>query len=150
MSNHTKDSNLTIAEYAAQLADGEPSPVLRTWLKFTGTHSWSQRELWLNFVDDGEPTPVLVQLEDIPARPDRAGLDGLMHMCSHLAGQLGPGSFAFLLVRPGTGDPNAEDRQWAAGILAAAQESGIPLEPLHHANDLEVRAFAPDELVVPV
>jgi len=147
MSNHTEDSNLTISECAARLADDEATPVLRTWRKFTRQHTWTERELWINFVDDGEPTPVLTQLEGLPERPDDEGVAGLLHMCSHFTDVLGPGSFAFLLVRPGMSGPSEADRLWATRLLAAAKETGIPLEPIHHANAAEVRAFVPDELV---
>jgi len=143
------DTDLSIAAAAAQLAAAEPSELLGTWRTFARQHVWTERELWLLYCEHGEPTPVLTQFGELPPLPDDEGLAGLMHMCSHFVDMLGPGSFAFLLVRPGVGQLSGADKRWAAGIVAAAREAGIPIEPIHHANELEVREFAPDELVVP-
>ena len=143
------DIDLSIDAIAAQIAAAEPSAVLRTWLRFTRQHVWTDRELWILYCEDGQPTPVLTQLADLPALPDDEGLAGLMDVCNHFVDMLGPGSFAFLLVRPGVAGLSSGDKRWATGIVAAAREAGIPIEPLHHTNGLEVREFAPDELVGP-
>lgn len=147
MSNHNEDTSLSLEDLAARLADDGASHVTDAWRRFTAAHYWTRRELWLNVLVDDEPTPVLVPIDDIPDEPDPAGIAGLMHLCGHLDDELGATSFAFLLVRPSIGGPSAQDRRWASSLLTAARTSGIPLEPIHHANAVAVGAFTPDELV---
>jgi hypothetical protein len=39
------------------------------------------------------------------------------------------------------------DRSWARGLISAARHLGISMWPVHFANDVELRVFAPDDLV---
>jgi hypothetical protein len=41
------------------------------------------------------------------------------------------------------------DRVWAAGLRRAAAVSAIPCEPLHLANDQEIRVITPDDFDLP-
>jgi hypothetical protein len=43
---------------------------------------------------------------------------------------------------------NNADRTWARGLTSAAQQLGVSMWPVHFANDVELRIFAPDDLLV--
>ena len=40
------------------------------------------------------------------------------------------------------------NRSWARGLTSAARQHGVTMWPVHFANDAELRAFAPDDLVL--
>ena len=50
-----------------------------------------------------------------------------------------------LLTRPGRDPMNSDDRSWARGLVAAAVRLGVPMRPVHFANDESLLVFAPDE-----
>lgn len=139
-------TNLTSPfEYlATQIAD-DVSPVTELWRNLTAEGTPTGRELWLTVLVDGEPTPVLIPIEDIPAEPEPEGIAGLVHMCGHFVDDLAATSFAFLLVRPSIGGPSDADRRWALALLDAARAANIPLEPIHHANAVRVEPFRSDD-----
>lgn len=131
---------------ATRLAD-DVAPLTRMWRSLTAESTWTTRELWLSILVDGEPTPVLVPIEDIPAEPDPSGIDGLMQLCTHFTDDPGTTTFAFLLLRPGTGALADGDRRWAAALVEAARAAGVVLEPVHHASTVRVEPFRSDDLV---
>ena len=57
------------------------------------------------------------------------------------------GSVAILLSRAGNDPVTTDDRSWAFGLTKAAQRQGIRMWPVHFANDVELRVFAPDDLI---
>jgi hypothetical protein len=72
----------------------------------------------------------------------------LLEMCGHIVGRNGVnGSVAILLTRPGSNPMNNADRSWARGLTSAARRLGVSMGPVHFANDVELRVFAPDDLV---
>ena len=142
MTNH--DSHFE--HLATQLAD-DASPVTEMWRTVAAVHSWAARELWLTVLVDGERTPVLIPIEDIPDEPDPGGVEGLISMCRHFVTEDGTTSFAFLLVRPGIGGPSDADRRWAVALLDAAHAGGVALAPVHHASTVRVEPFRSDDLV---
>jgi hypothetical protein len=72
-----------------------------------------------------------------------------MEMCQYIVGPDGSGgSIAFLLTRPGRNPMDDADRSWARGLTSAAHQLSVPMWPVHFANDVELRIFAPDDLVV--
>jgi len=59
----------------------------------------------------------------------------------------GDSAVAILLTRPGRDPMNSDDRSWARGLVAAAVTLGIPMHPVHFANDESLLVFAADDLV---
>lgn len=147
MSNDTGPTTPALEALAAQLADSGASLLLDAWLERVRVHSWTHRELWFLIVHDGEPMPVLTQIDELPAFPDPLVLEGLMHTCSHLTDEGAALTVAFCLVRPGSGPPSAADRRWATALVTAARQAGVPIETIHHANSHAVGAFTPDALI---
>lgn len=121
------------------------------WRALMGPLGFSERLLWLSLLDDGGfQTPVLTQIADLPAHPDDDLLARLMEVCSEvLRAQAPGGSVALLLSRPGRAPMSESDRAWARGLMSAAERAGVPMRPIHLANDEELRVFADDDLVVP-
>ena len=115
------------------------------WRMLMGPLGFGHRALWLQVLDsDHRTTPVLLQIEDVPRIPTDGGLDRLLEMTSHF---LEPGwSVAFLLTGPGRRGLTPEVRAWARGLLAAVQRAGLPVWPVHRANDVELAVCAVDDL----
>ncbi len=51
-----------------------------------------------------------------------------------------------LLTRPGRNPMDDADRSWARQLTSAAEQLGVSMWPVHFANDVELRIFAPDDL----
>jgi hypothetical protein len=94
-------------------------------------------------------SPQLTQIEEIPRWADAKICQPLLELCQHIVGRNSAGgSVAFLLTRPGRNPMDDADRSWARGLTAAAEQFGVSMWPVHFANDVELRVFAPDDLVV--
>jgi hypothetical protein len=119
----------------------------RHWRALMGPLGFSGRQLWLNVLGgDRRPTPMLLQIGEVPVVPEPPLLDGLMAVIEELLADAPDGSVAVLLARPGSAPMNTADRGFAQALVVAARRSGVALEPVHLATDEEVRAFAPDDL----
>ncbi len=121
------------------------------WRALMGPLGFSERLVWVSLLDDGGfQTPVLTQIADLPAHPDDEMLARLMGAFSEvLHTHAEGGSVALLLSRPGRAPMTESDRAWARGLMSAAERAGVPMRPIHLANDEELRVFADDDLVVP-
>jgi hypothetical protein len=120
----------------------------RHWRALMGPLGFSRRYLWLGLIGaDRRPTPLLVQIDELPERPDPAMCDRFGAFLGHLLDEEPGCSVALLLSRPGPAAMTTADRAWAIGLTDAARRAGIPLEPLHLATDEAVRVFAPDDLL---
>lgn len=122
----------------------------RHWRALMGPLGFSAPSLWLQLIGaDNRAVGVLPQIEDLPDRPDTRILDNLVYLCASLLESDCPGGrVAFLYSRPGSRHVTDDDRAWARGLHAAARRAGLPCEPVHLANDEELRVFAPDDLAV--
>jgi hypothetical protein len=120
------------------------------WRALMGPLGFGQPRLWIAFLEPGDMMSAhLTQIDEIPPRADAKICRPLLDMCQHVVGRGGAGgSVAFLLTRPGRNPMNDADRSWARGLTSAAQQVGVAMWPVHFANDLELRVFAPDDLVV--
>jgi hypothetical protein len=52
-----------------------------------------------------------------------------------------------LLTRPGRNPMDDADRSWARCLTSAADHLSVSMWPVHFANDVQLRVFAPDDLV---
>jgi hypothetical protein len=113
-----------------------------------GPLGFGGRSLWLLVLDaDNRPTPLIMQVEDLPPRPEIAQLDALVRMCRQiLDGPLGGGSVVLLLSRPGRCGLTADDAAWARGLHGAVRRAELPMWPIHRANDDELSVCTPDDL----
>lgn len=122
----------------------------RQWQALMGDLGFSGYSLWLHLIEaDGRPTPMLTQIEGMSHLPDEGDdrLENLMWLCAQLTEELIPGGrIAFLLARPGREAISEWDRAWAQALTAACRSHGVPIHPIHRANDETVAVIAPDEL----
>ena len=120
------------------------------WRALTGPLGFGQPRLWIAFIQtDDMMSPQLTQIEEIPRWADAKICQPLLELCQHIVGCNGAGgSVAFLLTRPGRNAIDDADRSWARGLTAAAEQFGVSMWPVHFANDVELRVFAPDDLLV--
>lgn len=107
----------------------------------------SPRIYWLFTSPDGSTDGVIVEITELPDLPDTETSAAMMRGSARLLAQLTPGArVALLYARPGRGGLSATDRAWARSLTDAAQEAGIPMWPVHVANDEALRVVAPDDL----
>jgi hypothetical protein len=121
----------------------------RLWRTLMGELGFGGRSLWLSLLEpDGQPTPVLLQIEDLPQAPSRDQVDRLTLFCETLLQEMGPGQIAFLLSGPGRAALSEDERRWAGALEDVQRRLGGPgLLPVHRANDRELAVIAPDEVV---
>lgn len=119
------------------------------WRYLMGELGFSAPSLWVLLLSsDGRPGGIVPKLEDLPDVPDEVLLGNLMTLCGDLLdADLPGGRAAFLYSRPGARQLTAQDLAWARGLLAAGHRAGVPCEPVHLANDEELRVFSPDDLL---
>jgi hypothetical protein len=115
------------------------------WRSLMGPPGRGGRSLWLLVLDQrGRPTPRLLQVDELPPRPDPTTQGSLVRVVSALAGDAG--QVVFLLSRPGGDGLTADDRAWASMLHEVAREAGVPVWPVHRANDRALVVIAPDDL----
>ena len=118
------------------------------WRALMGPLGFGRPRLWLGFLEpEGKMSAQLTQIEDIPGWADSTMCGSLLELCGHIVGRNGAGgSVAILLTRPGRNPMDDADRSWARSLTSAAEQHGISMWPVHFANDVELRVFAPDDL----
>jgi hypothetical protein len=121
----------------------------RHWRALMGPLGFGQPGLWIGFIaPDAMMSAQLLQIEEIPRWADAKVCDALLEMVQHIVGRSGAGgSVAFLLTRPGSNPMDDADRSWARYLSSAADHQGVSMWPVHFANDVELRVFAPDDLI---
>jgi hypothetical protein len=126
-----------------------PEALLGHWRSLMGPLGFTERVLWLLFVDARRyATTVLTQVERLPLEPDVEIMRNVMQVATHVVQTtVVDGSLALLLSRPGRGQLCEDDRGWARGLTFAAAEVRLPLHPVHIATCDEIRRFAPDDLI---
>jgi hypothetical protein len=127
-----------------------PEDLCLHWRALMGPLGFGQPRLWIAFIQtDDMMSPQLTQIEEIPRWADAEMCQSLLEMCQHIVGRNGAGgSVAFLLTRPGHNSMDDADRSWGRGLMTAAEHLGVSMWPVHFANDVELRVFAPDDLVL--
>jgi hypothetical protein len=131
-----------------QLTIRSQADLQRMWELLMQPLGFRSTSLWVTFVgSDQRPTRFLVEItesEQLPSLPEVANLfDVLRQIIDEDPDDL---AVALLITRPGRDGTNSFDRQLSTRLLAGAQASGIPLHPVHVANDVGVRAVTPDDL----
>lgn len=118
------------------------------WRELMGPLGFVRRAVWIALMeDDGHVLRQIVEIGDLPRRPERGGLAGLADNLAGLSDDLGIHRFAFLLVRPGRGGAAPDDRAWAAELHRAAHAAGVRCETVHLATDTVLVPLPVDDLV---
>ena len=120
----------------------------RQWRAMMGPLGFAGRRLWLLFLEpDDRPTELLLQIDDVPEDPREGEADSLLLVCREVIDEHGLGRVAVLLSRPGEGPLRPSDRRWGRALLDSARRLGVPLAPLHLANDDTLVPLAGDDLM---
>ncbi|WP_052591813.1 hypothetical protein [Luteipulveratus mongoliensis] len=121
--------------------------LLELWEGLMGEGGFSQRSLWLIFLDrEGRPTPLIVPIDELPDEPDPDDVARIARLIEHAREEVKVESVPMLLSRPGPTWMQDGDRRWAAA-LTEAFAGQQPQWPIHLATTDHVQVFAPDDLV---
>ncbi len=121
----------------------------RQWRAMMGPLGFSFRRLWLLFLEpDERPSPVLLEIDDVPEDPVERDVASLLWICAETRRDRRLGRVAALLSRPGDAAVRASDRRWGRALLTAGRSQGVPLAPIHLANDDVVVPLTGDDLLV--
>ncbi len=91
----------------------------RRWVEVLRPPVFGRRSLWLTWLDaDGRQPPLVVPVDDVPVRPDRRVLAGLLDVHRQVADHLGDADahLAMALCRPGEPVAAGDDTAWAAAL----------------------------------
>lgn len=129
------------------------APTIRTqsqlrdaWQHLMGPWDYGGPSVWMMLIQDDRPLPQLTEITETEA-PDPELLVGLTELMRMLEEQVVPGGrFAFLRSRPGPDVVTSTDRQWAAGLYAAAGRAAVPCEVIHLATRGSIRPIPPDDV----
>ncbi|MGV0718441.1 hypothetical protein ABQE93_23845 [Mycolicibacterium sp. XJ662] len=108
----------------------------RRWQALLGPLGFGQRLLWIGFV--GADRRMYQTMSQLPlgSRPTRRLVGDVMSRLRFMVDNIEERTtVAFLLTRPGGGPISDLDRQWACLLTDAANEHGVPIEPIFRAND---------------
>jgi hypothetical protein len=124
----------------------------RRWRSLLGPESFGRDTLWVVWFDaDGFQSPVIVPIDDIPARLDHETLDGLITVLDRPA-DLGAASVALALSRPGPATVSDVDRHRAVMLQTTVHRTRadgrlrLNFWPIHLATHNCVRTLGPDDL----
>jgi hypothetical protein len=120
----------------------------RWWRSVKGRWGFSKPQIWCVILGPGGAiTPVLIKIEDCPARPDAVTVSNLFDCLAEVLDKEAPdGSVAVMFARPGADDHRDDDRQWARRLDEAGRRAPIDVWPVFLANDIGVRIASPDDL----
>jgi hypothetical protein len=120
----------------------------RLWELLMRPLGFRATSLWVTFIgEDRRPTRFLLEVTEHPDVPHPDQVAGLYDVLTDVLRVEEPGcTAAFLITRPGRGGLTSLDRLFGSRLLAGARLAGVPIEPIHVANDVTVLALAPDDL----
>jgi hypothetical protein len=108
--------------------------------------SRQHRSLWLLFLSSGGvQLPVIVPIDDVPARPDRLLARNLCEVIANVLDDVAhAGSAVITLTRPGAETVDDTDREWLRALHAAAGESGAAVRLICLATEAGTRQLTLD------
>ncbi len=108
--------------------------------------SRQHRSLWLLFLSsDGVQLPVLVPIDDVPARPDSLLVGNLCGVIADVLGDAAADSAVVALTRPGGETVDDTDREWFHALHAAARERGAAVRLICLATKAGTRQLTLDD-----
>lgn len=117
------------------------SDLEHVWRTLMGPLGFSRQSIWVMLIcADDRPFPRLTEVEQADAPPTATEeMAGFADVIGELAGEFAPGGrIAFLRSRPGAGGLTAEDRGWARALYDVARLTGVPVEVVHRACDVDL------------
>jgi hypothetical protein len=105
-----------------------PLALTRRWASLLQPLVFDSRSLWLAWIGpDGRQSPVLLPVDDVPARPDLRLVSGLLGVHDEVAASLGSNDvlLAMALCRPGEPVETEDDTDW---LCAFHEVLGVELD----------------------
>ena len=120
----------------------------RMWELLMQPLGFRSTSLWVTFIgSDDRPTRFLIEVSESEHVPEPREVANLFDVLQQVIDQDPDDlSVAFLISRPGRDGTRAFDRELSARLLAGARTAGVPVRPVHVADDVAVRAITPDDL----
>jgi hypothetical protein len=120
----------------------------RMWELLMQPLGFRSTSLWVTFVgSDDRPTRFLIEVSESDHVPEEREVSNLYDVLRQVIDEDPDDlSVAFLITRPGHDGTRAFDRELSSRLLAGARTSGVPIQPIHVADDVAVRAVTPDDL----
>jgi hypothetical protein len=135
------DSNGSGIDLAAPLSTDQD--IIRRVDHLLDQDSRRHRSLWLLFLSgEGVQLPVVVPIDDVPARPDSLLARNLCGVIADVLGDVAAaGSAVVTLTRPGDETVDDSDREWFRTLHAAARERGAAVRLICLATQAGIRKF---------
>jgi hypothetical protein len=97
-----------------------------------GMDARRDRSLWLFFLSaDAVQLPVVVPIDDVPARPGPDAAGSICDMVAHVLHDAAPGGSVVITLVRGTGlSATDADQQWLMALRAAAARTGVRVRML--------------------
>lgn len=123
----------------------------RLWRTLMQPLGFGDHSLWVMVLDvTGRPVPVLTEIAEIGAAPDRDGARGLAAFLHDVVAEQAPGGrLALLRTRPGRGRARPDDLAWAAALYEACAAAEVPTDVVHLATDDDVVPLPMDAVPLP-
>ncbi|MFW0796884.1 hypothetical protein AAFP30_23975 [Gordonia sp. CPCC 205515] len=122
----------------AQDPIGSTEDLRQRWRALMGPLGFSEALLWFAFIDpDHRLIPQLNQLP-LPDEPDPMLTSMLMTRLGEAIDDIPGVTVACLITRPGSDGLTEADCAWARVLTDLAARHGVPMHPVHRANDLEL------------
>ncbi|MDY6810613.1 hypothetical protein GIY30_22380 [Gordonia sp. HNM0687] len=118
-----------------------PDDLRQRWRALMGPLGFGSARLWFAFVGSDHRLVKVLDWLPLPAEPDPADADPLLSTLGVVVAELGADSVALLISRPGRDGVSDDDLAWARLLVEAARRHGVPLQPVHRANDVELVAL---------
>ena len=120
----------------------------RMWELLMQPLGFRTTSLWVTFIgSDDRPTRFLIEVSESEHVPEPREVANLYDVLQQVIDQ-DPDDLtvAFLISRPGRDGTRAFDREMSARLVAGSRTAGVPIRPIHVADDVAVRAITPDDL----
>ena len=120
----------------------------RMWELLMHPLGFRSTSLWVTFIgSDDRPTRFLIEVSESEHVPEPREVANLYDVLRQVIDQ-DPDDLtvAFLISRPGRDGTRDFDRAMSARLIAGSTTAGIPIRPIHVADDVAVRAITPDDL----
>jgi hypothetical protein len=131
-----------------QLAIRSQRDLQRMWELVMQPLGFRATSLWVTFIgSDDRPTRFLIEIAETDRVPDPREVANLYDVLRQLVDEDSDDlTVAFLITRPGRDGISSFDRQLALRLMAGSRAAGLPIHPIHVADDVAVHAVTPDDL----
>jgi hypothetical protein len=124
------------------------SDLHRMWELLMQPLGFRSTSVWVTLIGaDDRPERLLIEIAESELLPEtdqvRALFEALRQVISEEGDEI---SVAFLITRPGRDGISSFDRELTRLLMDGALFAGVACHPVHVANDVSIRAVAPDDL----